>query len=162
MFLVLGNDCFPGQKSPLLIFIKLVGGKRLTKNMSKTKRSIRWVKEKNHYQYSGIHLIAEFWNGKIIEDSKKIEKILRAAVKKANNTPLEIIVHKFKPQGLTGIVLLAESHVAIHTWPEFNYVALDIYTCGNKASPMKALEYLKEKFQPQKFEIRKLKRGRIR
>jgi len=130
--------------------------------MVKTKRSIQWVQEKNQHIYSGIHLIAEFWNGKIIEDSKKIERILTEAVKRANNTPLEILVHKFQPQGLTGIVLLAESHMSIHTWPEFNYIALDIYTCGNKASPMKALEYLKEQFQPKRCEIRKLKRGKIK
>ena len=129
--------------------------------MAKTKRSIQWVKEKNQHIYSGIHLIAEFWNGRIIEDSKKIEKILIEAVKRAKNTPLEVVIHKFKPQGLTGIVLLAESHVAIHTWPEFNYVALDIYTCGDKASPIKALDYLREQFKPRHFEIKKIKRGRI-
>ena len=91
-----------------------------------------------------------------------MKKILAAAVKKANNTPLEIIIHKFQPQGMTGIVLLAESHIAIHTWPEFNYIALDIYTCGNKANPLKALEYLKEKLHPQKVEFKRLKRGIIK
>jgi len=129
--------------------------------MSKTKRSIQWVREKNQHQYSGIHLIAEFWSGKIIDDSKKIEKILIEAVKKANNTPLEVVIHKFQPQGITGIVLLAESHIAIHTWPEFNYVALDIYTCGNKANPIKALDYLRKQFNPERCEIRKIKRGKI-
>ncbi|MDD5145577.1 MAG: adenosylmethionine decarboxylase [Candidatus Pacebacteria bacterium] len=127
--------------------------------MIKTKRSIQWVKEKNKSAYSGIHLIAEFWGGKIIDDSKKIKKILFEAVKRANNTPLDIVIHKFQPQGLTGVVLLAESHIAIHTWPEFNYVALDIYTCGDKANPYKSLEYLKEEFQPLKSELKKIKRG---
>src|SRR4030043_621666 len=108
-------------------------------------------------KYLGIHLIAEFWGSEVIEDRKKIREILIKAVKKANNTPLEILVHKFRPQGLTGIVLLAESHIAIHTWPEFKYVAVDIYTCGNKANPMKALGYIKEQFRPKKFEIKKLK-----
>ncbi len=130
--------------------------------LKKTKRSIQWVKENKTKKYSGIHLIAEFWNGEIVEDVSRMKKILAAAVKKANNTPLEVIIHKFQPQGMTGIVLLAESHIAIHTWPEFNYIALDIYTCGNKANPFKALEYLKEKFHPQKFEFRKLKRGIVR
>ena len=129
--------------------------------MVKTKRSIQWVKENTKQIYSGIHLIAEFWNGKIIDDPKKIREILIESVKKANNTPLEVVIHKFQPQGVTGIVLLAESHIAIHTWPEFNYVALDIYTCGDKASPLKALEYLKEKFRPKKVEMQQIKRGRI-
>ncbi len=127
--------------------------------MVKTKRSIQWVQKNKKQIYSGIHLIAEFWNGKIIDDPKKIREILVKAVKKANNTPLDVVIHKFEPQGVTGIVLLAESHIAIHTWPEFNYVALDIYTCGDKANPLKALEFLKGKFQPKRFEFKKIKRG---
>jgi len=127
--------------------------------LKKTKRSIQWVKENKTKKYSGIHLIAEFWNGEIVEDVSRMKKILVAAVKKANNTPLEIIIHKFQPQGMTGIVLLAESHIAIHTWPEFNYIALDIYTCGDKGNPMKSLEYLKKEFKPKKVKIKKIKRG---
>ena len=127
--------------------------------LKKTKRSVQWVKENKTKKYSGIHLIAEFWNGEIVEDVSRMKKILVAAVKKANNTPLEIIIHKFQPQGMTGIVLLAESHIAIHTWPEFNYIALDIYTCGDKGNPMKSLEYLKKEFKPKKVKIKKIKRG---
>lgn len=128
----------------------------------KTKRSIQWIKEKNLYKYSGFHLLAEFWNGKIIDDVKIIREILLRAVREANNTPLEVVIHKFKPQGITGVVLLAESHISIHTWPEFNYVALDIYTCGDKANPLKALEYLKEQFQPKKFGLKRIKRGKLK
>ena len=127
----------------------------------KTKRSIQWVILNRKQKYSGIHLIAEFWHGKKIEDPKELKKVLLEAVRQAKNTPLDVAVHKFQPQGITGIVLLAESHLAIHTWPELDYVAIDIYTCGDKANPEKALEYLKEKFQPKKVEIKKIKRGRI-
>lgn len=129
--------------------------------MAKIKKSTPWIENKNPKKYLGIHLIAEFWGGRIIEDRKKIREILIKAVKKANNTPLGILIHRFQPQGLTGIVLLAESHIAIHSWPEFKYVAIDIYTCGNKANPMKALEYIKKQFRPKKSEIKKIKRGRI-
>jgi S-adenosylmethionine decarboxylase len=110
-------------------------------------------------KYLGIHLIAEFWSGRIIEDSKKIENILVEAAKKAKNIPLKIIVHKFQPQGSTGVVLLRESHIAIHSWPEKKYLAIDIFTCGQKSAPKKALQYLKKKFQPKKIEIREIKRG---
>ncbi|MDO8424474.1 MAG: adenosylmethionine decarboxylase [bacterium] len=133
---------------------------------TKIKRNIQWIegeksgKNKKH-KYSGIHFLAEFWNGRIIDDAEKIREILVEAVKRANNTPLEFVVHKFHPQGVTGIVLLAESHISIHTWPEFNYVALDIYTCGDKSLPLKALEYLKSEFQPKRFEISKIKRGKV-
>jgi len=126
--------------------------------MNKKKRSIQWVRE-NKIKYAGIHIIAEFWGGKIIEDSKEIEKILTGAVKAAKNTPLEITIHKFLPRGMTGVVLLAESHIAIHGWPEINYLAIDIFTCGEKAMPKKALEYLKKKFQPKKVKIKEIKRG---
>ena len=129
--------------------------------IKKTKRSIQWVATSNHAQFAGIHLIAEFWYGKIINDPKKIKEILIEAVKRANNTPLKVAIHKFQPQGITGIVLLAESHIALHTWPEFNYVAIDIYTCGDKAAPEKALDYLQKQFKPKKVEIKKIKRGKI-
>jgi len=128
----------------------------------KTKRSIQWVKKYKKQKYAGIHLIAEFWHGRIIENPKEIKKILIRSVKEAKSTPLEVIIHKFSPQGLTGVVLLAESHVALHSWPEFNYLAIDIFTCGDWAKPGKALQYFKEIFKPKRVEIREIKRGRIK
>ena len=128
--------------------------------IAKTKRLIKWVIDrKNKINYAGIHLIAEFWGGKIIEDSREIEKILITAAKKGKNTPLKIAIHKFSPQGITGVVLLAESHIALHSWPEINYLAIDIFTCGEKAFPYKTLDYLKEVFQPKKVELKEIKRG---
>lgn len=111
-------------------------------------------------KYAGIHLIAEFWGGKIIESPKEIRKILITATKKSNNIPLGIKIHKFQPQGLTGFVLLAESHIAIHTWPELNYVAIDIFSCGTKGKPYRGLEYLKKVFKPKKVRVKELKRGK--
>ena len=83
------------------------------------------------------------------------------AAKKANSVPLKVAVHKFLPQGITGMVLLAESHISIHTWPELNYMAIDIFTCGEKSLPYNALSYLKEKIVPQKIEIQEIRRGKI-
>ncbi len=128
--------------------------------VKKTKRSKKWILTKEtNLDYAGIHLIAEFWNGKIIEDPKEIEEILIEAVKRSKNTPLEIAIHKFSPQGITGVILLAESHLALHSWPEINYLAIDIFTCGEKAFPYKALRYLEKKFQPKKVQVREIKRG---
>lgn len=129
--------------------------------MNKTKRSSLWIRpiKIKKIKYAGIHLIAEFWYGKIVENPKELKRILIKAVKEAQSTPLEIIIHKFDPQGITGIVLLAESHLSIHTWPEINYAAIDIFTCGKKSSPLKALNYLKKIFKPKKIEIKKIKRG---
>jgi len=130
--------------------------------MAKTKRSIQWVIKSNKEKYAGIHLIAEFWYGKIIEDPKRIKKILVEAVKRAKNIPLEVTIHKFSPQGITGVVLLAESHIALHSWSEFNYLAIDIFTCGERAMPYKAIDYLKKIFKPKKVEIKEIKRGIIK
>jgi len=128
--------------------------------ITKTKRLIQWVIDKtNKKHYAGIHLIAEFWGGKVIEDSKKIEEILVTAAKKGGNIPLKITIHRFSPQGITGVVLLAESHIAIHSWPEINYLAIDIFTCGEKAFPQKSLDYLKDVFQPKKVKVKEIKRG---
>jgi len=130
--------------------------------MIKTKRLIQWVIDKtNKKHYAGIQLIVEFWGGKIIEDSKKIEKILIGAARKGGSTPLKVAIHKFSPQGITGVLLLAESHIAVHTWPEIKYVAIDIFTCGEKAFPQKSLDYLKEAFEPKKVEVKEIKRGRV-
>jgi S-adenosylmethionine decarboxylase len=139
--------------------------------IKKTKRSILWVPQKKSprgsrfaalrgkQKYAGIHLIAEFWYGKNIENSKELERILIKATKKAKNIPLKIAIHKFSPQGITGVVLLAESHLALHSWPEINYLAIDIFTCGKKAMPHRALKYLKKMFQPKKIKIKEIKRG---
>lgn len=127
----------------------------------KTKRSIQWVKQSNNIKYIGIHLIAEFWYGKIIEDKNELKRILIEAVKKSQSTPLEISIHEFSPQGITGVILLAESHVALHSWPELNYLAIDIFTCGRKTKPRKALEYLEKELHPKRIEIKEIKRGKI-
>jgi len=127
----------------------------------KTKRSTLWIPQKRNQKYAGIHLIAEFWHGRDIESSKELKRILIEAAKKAKNIPLKISIHKFSPQGITGVILLAESHIALHSWPEINYLAIDIFTCGCKAMPYKALEYLKKEFKPKKVEIKEIKRGVI-
>ncbi|XOB40737.1 MAG: adenosylmethionine decarboxylase [Candidatus Nealsonbacteria bacterium] len=128
----------------------------------KTKRSIRWViNAKEKTRYAGIHLIAEFWYGKIVEDKEELKKILITAAKKANSTPLKVDIYKFSPHGITGVVLLAESHIAFHSWPEYNYLAIDIFTCGDKSIPAKALDYFKKEFKPKKVEIKNIKRGKI-
>jgi len=126
--------------------------------MKKTKRNFI---SKEKIRYLGIHLIIEFWKGKIIEDPKKIKKILITAVKKSKNTLLKIFIHKFQPQGISGVVLLAESHICFHSWPEKDYLAIDIFTCGKKSMPYESLNYLKKQFQPKKIKIKEIKKGAL-
>ena len=113
-------------------------------------------------EYAGVHLIAEFWHAKVIEEPKEIERILILAAEHARSTALRFSSHKFSPHGVTAFVLLAESHLSIHSWPEINYLAIDIFTCGDFSLPHRALEYLREVYQPKRIEIKEFKRGRIR
>lgn len=132
----------------------------MKKLMKKTKRRQKWNKIENK-KYAGIHLIAEFWCERVSEDKKELEKILLEAAEKAKNTPLKFLFHKFQPHGFSGVLLLGESHISLHFWPELNYLAIDIFTCGAKTNPSKALEYLKKKFKPKKVTIKIIKRGKI-
>jgi S-adenosylmethionine decarboxylase len=116
------------------------------------------MKKENKNFYS-FHLICDFKLPKFIEDKTKIKNILWKAAQVANNTPLKVAVHKFPSQGITGVVILAESHIAIHSWPEYRYLAIDIFTCGKNTRPYAALEYLKKVFSPKKIKIRMIKRG---
>jgi S-adenosylmethionine decarboxylase len=115
------------------------------------------VKQKSGMR--SVHLIADLESPRFIEDPEIIENILWEAARAANNTPLKATVYKFPVQGVTGVIILAESHIAIHTWPEHNYIAVDIFTCGDKTQPYKALEYLKEIFCPRKVNVRLINRG---
>jgi S-adenosylmethionine decarboxylase len=128
----------------------------------KTKRSLWAVRKSKNQNSLGIHLICDFWFGKKIENPKKLEKILIEAAKRTGNTPLEFSYHKFNPQGLTGVLLLAESHIAFHSWPEFNYLGIDIFSCGQKAKPERALKYLKRVLRPKKVEVSIIKRGELK
>ena len=78
-----------------------------------------------------------------------------------DNSVLQINIHHFgEGQGVSGVAILAESHISIHTWPERNFAAFDIFMCGN-TNPESSLNFLKKKFKPSKVEIKKLKRGLI-
>lgn len=126
--------------------------------MQKTQRTLLWRTKKN-FTYAGIHMIADFWNGIRIEDRKKLKHLLLRAAKVAESTPLEVTIHSFSPFGMTGVVLLAESHIAIHTWPEIGYIAVDIFTCGAKSRPERALEFLQKTLKPKEISVKKMKRG---
>ncbi|MDD5347531.1 MAG: adenosylmethionine decarboxylase [Candidatus Omnitrophica bacterium] len=107
-----------------------------------------------------VHLIADFISPQhFVEEPEELETILYEAAYVAKNTPLKSCIHKFPGQGITGVLVLAESHIAIHTWPEHDYIAVDLFTCGRHTQPHKALEYLKRKFLPAKVRVRDIDRG---
>jgi S-adenosylmethionine decarboxylase len=110
-------------------------------------------------KYAGIHLIIEVWRARYMTDIRRIEMILRKAVDACGATLLGIDLHKFSPSGgVSGVGILQESHISIHTWPEFEYAAIDIFVCGT-IDPYKAITVLKEGFQPGDIQVMEVKRG---
>ncbi|MCD6434468.1 MAG: adenosylmethionine decarboxylase [Candidatus Diapherotrites archaeon] len=113
-------------------------------------------------QVNGFHIIAELHGCPTakLERAETVKKILLSAAKYANFVVVGNTFHQFKPRGATGIVLLASSHISAHTWPEHNYVALDVYSCDGREKAKKATEFCIKAFKAKKFEVREIKRFR--
>jgi len=109
----------------------------------------------------GTHLLLEMVGCKpeFLDNKEEICSALLRAATKARATVLGNSFHKFSPQGVSGVVVIAESHLSIHTWPEFGYAAVDVFTCGDRAMPHRAADYLIEAFAPTRHEIKAIPRG---
>lgn len=94
-----------------------------------------------------------------INDVSFVETSLIQAAKDSKATLISHNFHKFSPYGVSGVVVIAESHIAIHTWPEYNYAAVDIFTCGDTIDPWIIQEHLKEKFESNNVSSMEMKRG---
>ena len=110
---------------------------------------------------TGTHIIADVWcKASLLRKQDFLEQMLREAAEISGSTVLHSFFHVFSENnGITGILALAESHISIHTWPEYSFVAVDIYMCG-KCSPEKALEKIKEYLDPEKIIVKCIKRGK--
>ena len=108
----------------------------------------------------GHHIIAEFrkCTPEKLESIKLVKPILEKSVKESGLTKIYSKYHQFEPFGVTGFILLSESHVSIHTWPEKEYIAIDIFTCGPPEKAKKAFKILSEGFAP--GEIKKMELDR--
>jgi S-adenosylmethionine decarboxylase len=105
-----------------------------------------YFKEENGLKYAGTHLILDIWNAENINDLEKVEAALTESVQAAGATLLHIHLHHFTPNdGISGVAVLSESHISIHTWPERKYAALDIFMCGD-AKPHLAVPILRRAF----------------
>ena len=94
-----------------------------------------------------MHLLAELEGCKLetLENLARIRDILLEAAKESGATVVDQVFHKFNPVGASGIVVIAESHISIHTWPEYRYAAVDVFTCGKKMKPMVAIRLIAKK-----------------
>ena len=108
-----------------------------------------------------IHIIADFFKVKNLPTIKAIETEMVHAANLSKSKILNTSFHHFEnTDGVTGVILLSESHISIHTWPEISFVSIDAFMCGN-TEPMMAIEYLKEVFVPESTEIKVLERGKL-
>lgn len=123
--------------------------------------------EKSHFStaggihFAGRHLLIDLWRASRLDDLDHIEETLRRAVEAAGATLLRIDLHRFtETNGVSGVALLAESHMSIHTWPECGYAALDVFVCGD-CDPYLALPVLKAAFEPEDLRVSEHKRGLV-
>lgn len=109
----------------------------------------------------GQHALAEFFecDPNILNNSAMIEKLMIDAALECGATIVQKCFHMFSPYGVSGVVIISESHLAIHTWPELGYAAVDLFTCGDKCDPKVSFEFLKRKFNSKNASYTELKRG---
>ncbi|MCD6584037.1 MAG: adenosylmethionine decarboxylase [Candidatus Omnitrophica bacterium] len=110
-------------------------------------------------KFAGTHLIIELRRAKNLSSLSTIKKILEDAVKACGATLLKINLHKFSPYGgISGVAIIKESHLSIHSWPEYGYAAIDIFVCGT-VNPYKAIPVIKKGFNTDDIQVVEVKRG---
>ena len=109
----------------------------------------------------GRHVLAEFYGctPEVLNDTEKIEEIMVNAALEAGAEIREVVFHQFNPQGVSGVVVISESHLAIHTWPEYGYAAVDVFTCGSTVDPWVSCYYLEKHFTAERMAAKEVKRG---
>lgn len=118
------------------------------------------IKGERYLKTLGRHVISELWECDVetLNDVEKIERILTEAALKAGAEIREVAFHKFAPQGVSGVVIISESHLTIHTFPEHAYASIDVYTCGD-LNPHIAANYIKKSLGAKIYETMEIPRG---
>ena len=109
----------------------------------------------------GMHVLADFGGCQIVPDkADDLEQTMVKAAELCKATVVNTTFHEFNPIGLSGVVVIAESHLAVHTWPEHGAVCIDLFTCSHEMDPTRALEFLFETFGARTMELERVTRGR--
>lgn len=136
-------------------------GPRLVCSNTQSDNSLDHFIKRDGKIYAGTHLIIDLWGAKQLDNLVAMEQALRDAVEAAGATLLHIHLHHFTPNGgISGVAVLAESHISVHTWPERDFAAFDVFMCGD-AKPEKAIPILSEAFLPRQIDVGKHHRGVI-
>lgn len=108
----------------------------------------------------GNHLVVEAWQcpQDLLNDPGRIRRAIAESISAGEATLIDVCVHQFSPHGVTATATLAESHIALHTWPEHGYAALDLFFCGS-GNPHKAMEVLQNALQAQRVRVKEIPRG---
>ena len=111
----------------------------------------------------GRHILVEFFgcSSEILNQVSTIETGMVDAAEKAGATVINSTFHHFSPYGVSGVVVIQESHLAIHTWPEYQYAAVDLFTCGDSVNPWVSFDFLKEVFKAQNYSALEMRRGSV-
>ncbi|HTW86166.1 MAG TPA: adenosylmethionine decarboxylase [Candidatus Sulfotelmatobacter sp.] len=109
----------------------------------------------------GTHIVCELsgCDAAKLTDVEAVREMMQAAARAANATVIETAFHRFQPQGVSGVVVIQESHLSIHTWPETGYAAMDFYTCGDHTDPWAACQYAAEALDAKQMLTTEVKRG---
>jgi S-adenosylmethionine decarboxylase len=109
----------------------------------------------------GRHMLLELFDcdPDAINNLEAVKGALVEAAKRAQATIVDIVFHEFNPFGISGVVVIAESHLSIHTWPEYRYAAVDIFSCGDTLKPEVAANYLVEQFAAERTSVVEVQRG---
>ena len=111
----------------------------------------------------GRHILVEYYDcdKEILNNHALIEKYMVEAAKEANATVVTSCFHMFNPWGVSGAVIIQESHLTIHTWPEYGYASVDLFTCGDSVNPWVAFDYLEKNLKAEKSEASEVARGLV-
>ena len=109
----------------------------------------------------GRHLLLELFDcdAEVLNNLETVKTTLVEAARRSRATIVDVVFHEFNPFGISGVVVVAESHLSIHTWPEHRYAAVDIFSCGAMLQPDKAAQYLVEQFGAERTSIVEMQRG---
>jgi S-adenosylmethionine decarboxylase len=118
-------------------------------------------KQTHDMTFAGTHLLIDIWQAHGLDEIERVESALRKSANISQATLIQIHLHRFTPSGgISGIAILAESHISVHTWPERSYAAVDIFMCGD-TRPEMAIPVLEEAFLTTQIEVKTIQRGQL-
>jgi len=129
-------------------------------NENRSDESKDYFVERDGMKFAGMHLLVDLWDASHLDNPDHIDAALREAATAASATILHSHFHNFSGGGVSGVLVLAESHISIHTWPERNFAAIDIFMCG-ACDPYRSLPIIEQTFAAGRLDVSEQRRGRI-